>query len=166
MTSFFKKANEQIIKLLKSPEGSLQKAKQTLNDAGVPIPITSQIMIRLLKKQIGDQKQIKEFSLSFEEDAMYVKGVINKLFIDIPFELKVSPVKANQRMLHFYIHYLKPTNAEWIKKRIFHNPPIMSYEQNEFQLDLNQIDKIKVIPIGNVKHFEIKDEKLWVTMGL
>ncbi|MBM7703700.1 hypothetical protein [Metabacillus iocasae] len=166
MASFFNKANEQLMKLLKSENGGLKKAKKTMNDSGMKIPITSNMMTRLLKMKTEEHKQLKELTVSFEGSSLCIKGMMNKLFIDIPFEIKLYPIKADKRTLHFHIHYLKPTNAEWLKKRIFHKPPFMLYQQDSFELDLNQMKKISIIPIGTIKHFEIKDEKLWVTIGL
>ena len=50
--------------------------------------------------------------------------------------------------------------------RIFHKPPVTTYEEKQIHINLNEIDKVKVIPVGKIKQFSIQDQKLRVKIGL
>lgn len=42
----------------------------------------------------------------------------------------------------------------------------MTYDERMIQIDLNAFDKVKAIPIGNIKKFAIQDKQFIVSIGL
>lgn len=58
-----------------------------------------------------------------------------------------------------------PLNASVFEK-IFHKPPVVTYDERVIQIDLNAFDKVKAIPIGHIKEIAIQNEQFIVSIGL
>ncbi|TYR80547.1 hypothetical protein FZC66_09220 [Priestia megaterium] len=142
------------------------KMKEKIAEGGVTIPITSHMLMCIFQKQMSKQDQIQQFAISFHGDVIHVSGIVKKFLLKIPFEIVLRPLQANQRILLFEIKNMKPTNQKWLNRKIFHKPPVATYENQQIHINLNEIDKIKMIPVGNIKSFIIKDRKLRVKIGL
>ncbi|MQR85824.1 hypothetical protein GFV16_07825 [Bacillus megaterium] len=142
------------------------KMKEKMAESGVTVPISASMLMRIFQKQMTKQDQIQQFSISFQDSYIHVNGIIKKFLVRIPFSIVLEPLEAKERTLLFKIHEMKPLNQNWINYRIFHKPPVTTYEEKQIHINLNEIDKIKVIPLGKIKQFSIQDEKLRVKIGL
>lgn len=166
MKSFFQKTSSKMKDWLEEEDGLLAKAKEKLADKGISIPVTADMLMRVLQKHVQEQDHLHTLSVSFPEDRIRFEGTIKKFWLAIPFELDVKPVKAEKRMLIFEVVHMKPLNQEWIKNKALNHPSFMVYQNQSMMLDLNEIDQIKAIPIGHIQHVEIKKGKLWIKIGL
>ncbi len=142
------------------------KAKEKLADGGITVPISAAMLMRLFQRQLKKQDQIQNLSIIFQENIIEVKGSVHKYLLKIPFQIKLEPSSANGRVLLFQIHEMKPTNRDFLKKRLFDKPPVTTYKDGQIHIDLNEIDKVKLIPIGTIKQFSIQDNKLRVKIGI
>jgi hypothetical protein len=88
------------------------------------------------------------------------------MLMSINFSIKLLPKSASGRVITFEVVEMKPLNQDWIKKRVFNKPTILSYENNHISIDLNEIDNIKKIPVGKIKSFCVKENKLFVGLGV
>ncbi|MCM3538573.1 hypothetical protein [Priestia endophytica] len=142
----------------------MSKTKEYLKKSGVWIPITPEVLLWCLEKK--GNLPIIEPHLSFLEEGIAFSGKVKKLGISLPFEIRLSPFKASNRSLTFQVLYVKPLNSSWLKRKIFHNEPLSHYSQNLLTINLNEISKIRYVPVGNIKDFEIKDGKVFVKLGV
>ncbi|MEW4282288.1 hypothetical protein [Priestia koreensis] len=165
MKGLFEKANDKITNFLQKENNLLSKAKEKVERAGVPIPITADLLSKMIAKQL-DPNEIRDFQLTFEDENLVIKGTAKKMLLKIPFQLTLQPVKTEKRTIYFALKEMKPLNQDWIRSKALNKPPLLSYEEGHVKLDLNQLDKIKYVPVGNIQHMEIKNEKLWVKIGL
>lgn len=142
------------------------KMKEKMAESGVTVPISASMLMRIFQKQMTKQDQIQQFSISFQDSYIHVNGIIKKFLVKIPFSIVLEPLEAKERTLVFKIHEMKPLNQNWINYRIFHKSLVTTYEEKQIHINLNEIDKVKVIPVGKIKQFSIQDEKLRVKIGL
>jgi hypothetical protein len=61
---------------------------------------------------------------------------------------------------------MTPLNQDWIKKKLFNKPPFVNYQNGLLQIDLNGFEKVKAIPVGEIREFKIEDNKMLVRIGL
>lgn len=146
--------------------GLLAKAKEKLADKGVSIPLTADMLMRVLQRQVKVHDHLHTLTVSFPEDLIRFEGTIKKFWLAIPFKLDVKPVKAEKRTLFFEVVHMKPLNQEWVKHKVLTKPPFMIYQNRNMILDLNEIDQVKAVPIGHIQHVVIKDGKLWIKIGI
>lgn len=147
--------------------GKLKGAfKSMAVDKAVPIPISADRLLWVFRKGMKEQEEVRNLDVSFGSDAICISGLTKKMMLQVYFEIHVKPLKAEHRTLYFTIPYMKPLNQEWIKKKVLSKPLYAVYENQMLKLDLNEIDRIRSIPVGSIKHFEIKDKTLWVKIGM
>ncbi|MDQ0247491.1 hypothetical protein J2S09_005140 [Bacillus fengqiuensis] len=166
MKSFFQKASGKMKGWLEDEEGLLGKAKEKIADKGISIPLTADMLMRVLQKQVNEHDRLHTLTVSFPKDIIRFEGTVKKFWLAIPFELDVKPVKAEKRTLFFEVVHMKPLNQEWIKNKVLNHPPLMIYQNRNMILSLNEIDQVRAVPIGYIQHVEIKKEKLWIKIGL
>ncbi|MFC7395479.1 hypothetical protein [Scopulibacillus cellulosilyticus] len=166
MKKVFQKASQQLNDLKENKEVILANAKEKLSEKGISIPITSEMLLWFLKKKASQEKMIKKIDVNFNEDFIKLSGKVQKLLLKFDFEIDLKPLRAEKRVLYFGVAGMKPLNQGWIKRIIFSIPPGMSYKEGIISFDLNQFDKVRAIPVGNIQSFEIKNQKLWVKIGL
>ncbi|WP_042458994.1 hypothetical protein [Neobacillus dielmonensis] len=148
----------------------LEKVKNGVNkirdEKGVPISISQQMIHELIKKT----DKVKETSVVIAEDGITITGKteVEKLMIkkDISFLIKLLPVKMENREIHFKIEKFKPLNLNFLNKKIFHNPPFLSYDGNLIKMDVNGWEKVKKVPFGNIKNYELTDGKITLSIGI
>lgn len=166
MKSFFQRTSGKVKDWLEDEEGLLAKTKEKLADKGISVPVTADILMRVLQKQVNEHDHLHTLTISFQEDVIRFRGTVKKWWLAIPFELDVKPLEAGKRTLLFDIDQMKPLNHEWIKSKVLNKPPLMTYQKGKMILDLNEIDNIRAIPIGHIQHVELKNGKLWIKIGI
>ncbi|WP_059103236.1 hypothetical protein [Shouchella shacheensis] len=142
----------------------IYKTKEYIKKQGVPIPITPDVLLWCLTKK-KDLPLIKPH-LTFSEGFITFGGKVKKLGVAIPFEIRLKPVKGENRTITFQVDYLKPLNNRFIKRKLFNQQPVVDYDQDFITIELNEISKIRYVPLGNIKSFQIVDGKLWVKVGV
>lgn len=95
-----------------------------------------------------------------------ISGEAKKMLLSTKFSITLQPVEVSGRKLSFNMVEMKPLNNEWIKQKIFNKLHSMVYNNGILTIDLNEIEKIRKIPVGKINKFEIKDKILWCTLGL
>ncbi|MRG86159.1 hypothetical protein [Salinibacillus xinjiangensis] len=137
--------------------------KGKLAEKYISIPITRNMIQKLVEQ--NKPNVIKHIRIDFDNNQhLIVEGKVKKL-IEIPFIIKLKPLKPLGRKLVFDIVHMKPVQNQIINRMILNRSPLMTYQQSLI-LDLNQMNKIKKIPFGNIKRFEIRDQKLWCGIGV
>lgn len=134
----------------------------------VDLPLNASVFEKILERQsiegVEDlQVKIEEGLLILEGDTKVKKFGISK---NIHFTLSLKPVHAEGRALHFEVKKMKPLDFSTVHKKIFHKPPVVTYDERVIQIDLNAFDKVKAIPIGHIKEIAIQDEQFIVSIGL
>ena len=134
----------------------------------VDLPLNASVFEKILERQsiegVEDlQVKIEEGLLILEGDTKVKKFGLSK---NIHFTLALKPVQADGRMLQFELEKMKPLDFSAINKKIFDKPPVITYDERMIQIDLNAFDKVKAIPIGNIKKIAIQDEQFIVSIGL
>lgn len=139
-------------------------AVRAVDEQTVSIPITGAMMQYLLQKKTVDG--VTKLYVEIIEGMVKIKGNAKKMLISVPFEILLKPQRSEGRLLHFEIIKFSPANLEIVKKNVFNQPPFVSYEQGVVSFDLNGLDVVKKVPIGNIKSIEIKEDKVWIRFGL
>ncbi|RXH52248.1 hypothetical protein D6T70_06905 [Kurthia gibsonii] len=134
----------------------------------VDLPLNASVFEKILERQsIEDvenlQVKIEEGLLILEGDTKVKKFGLSK---NIHFTLSLKPVHAEGRALQFELKKMKPLDFSTVHKKIFHKPPVVTYDERVIQIDLNAFDKVKAIPIGHIKEIAIQDEQFIVSIGL
>lgn len=134
----------------------------------VDLPLNASVFEKILERQsiegVEDlQVKIEEGLLILEGDTKVKKFGISK---NIHFTLSLKPVHAERRALQFELKKMKPLDFSAVHKKIFHKPPVVTYDERMIQIDLNAFDKVKAIPIGHIKEIAIQDEQFIVSIGL
>lgn len=70
------------------------------------------------------------------------------------------------REIHFKNEKFKPLNLDFLNKKIFNNPPFVTYDGKIIKIDFNNWEKVKKIPIGNIKNYELAEGKILLTIGI
>lgn len=134
----------------------------------VDLPLNASVFEKILERQsIEDvenlQVKIEEGLLILEGDTKVKKYGLSK---NIHFTLSLKPVHAEGRALQFELKKMKPLDFSTVHKKIFHKPPVVTYDERVIQIDLNAFDKVKAIPIGHIKEIAIQNEQFIVSIGL
>ncbi|AMA63068.1 hypothetical protein ASO14_640 [Kurthia sp. 11kri321] len=134
----------------------------------VDLLLNASVFEKILERQsiegVEDlQVKIEEGLLILEGDTKVKKFGISK---NIHFTLSLKPVHAEGRALQFELKKMKPLDFSTVHKKIFHKPPVVTYDERVIQIDLNAFDKVKAIPIGHIKEIAIQDEQFIVSIGL
>lgn len=134
----------------------------------VDLPLNASVFEKILERQsiegVEDlQVKIEEGLLILEGDTKVKKFGLSK---NIHFTLALKPVHAEGRALHFEVKKMKPLDFSTVHKKIFHKPPVVTYDERVIQINLNAFDKVKAIPIGHIKEIAIQDEQFIVSIGL
>jgi hypothetical protein len=148
----------------------LDKVKNGVNkikeDKAVPIPITQQMIHELIKKN----DKVKDTTLVITKDGITITGKteVEKFFVkkEVSFMIKLLPIKMENRELHFKIEDFKPINLNFVNKKIFINPPYLSFDGKLIKIDVNSWKVVKRIPFGNIKNYELIDGKIILSIGI
>ncbi|MBM7690743.1 hypothetical protein JOC77_000146 [Peribacillus deserti] len=165
MKRLLQKANEHLSKTGEDGESRYTLIQNKLGDRGINIPITADILKFMIQNK-QPHESIHKMDVEFYESFLRFSGKAKKFLMEIKFEIDLQPLKAEKRVLFFEVKEMKPLNQDWIKSRIFNRPPLLSYIEGNMILDLNQLEAVRKVPLGSIKHFELKDDKLWVKLGL
>lgn len=137
-----------------------------MSNLGLNLPISSNLLLRIFEKRLARQNSVQDLSISMQNDLIRFSGVAKKLIFNMHFEIDLKPIHADKRMLYFQVDRITPLNLGWLKSKIFNRPPFLKYKKDMIMIDLNCINRIRDIPVGNVKGFKINEDKLWVKLGL
>lgn len=99
-----------------------------VEEKGVSVPIYENMLHELIKKS----DKVKDTNLTIKNGVISITGKaeVEKMLIkkDIPFSIKLLPVKMENREIHFQIKEFKPVNFEFLNKRIFTHPPYFMFK--------------------------------------
>ncbi|MGP4105743.1 hypothetical protein [Virgibacillus sp. L01] len=137
-----------------------------MDNLGVNLPISSNLLLRIFEKRLARQNSVQDLSISMQTDLIKFSGVAKKLFFNMYFEIDLRPIHADKRVLYLHIDRITPLNLGWLKSKIFNRPPFLNYKKDTIMIDLNCINRVRNIPVGNVKEFNVSGDKLWVKLVL
>lgn len=146
-------------------KSSLEIVQET---AGVSIPISSNLLTRVLEKYQADT--IENPQVQIDKEVVIISGtaMIKKFGISkkVNFSLQVKPKKAVNRTLIFELVRMQPIDLKVINKKLFQRPPIIHYHNRHIHINLNAIELVGKVPVGNIKDFTMEEEKIIVKFGL
>lgn len=140
------------------------RAVQTANEQTVRLPITAAMLQYLLEKKPIDG--IEKLEVRIADGAVLIQGKTKKMLLSVPFRISLKPQRAEDRVLYFEVAAFTPANLEIVKKKVFDQPPFVSYTQGIVALDLNGLEAVKKVPVGSIKSIDIKNYKFWIELGL
>ena len=164
MKSLFTNLNNKVNNLLKEESSLISQVKKKVEEKHLQIPISSEMILYILKRQ--NIEGISNLDVTILEESMKISGLAKKMMVSINFSIDLKPISASGRVITFEVISMKPLNQEWIKKIVFNRPTVLSYEDNCIMIDINELESIKKIPIGKIKGFSIKENKLYVDFGV
>ncbi|MDF0728891.1 hypothetical protein PY093_19960 [Cytobacillus sp. S13-E01] len=164
MKGLFSNLNNKVNEILKEESSFITQVKNKIEDKQVQIPINSEMILYILKKQ--EIEGISNLDVTITDDLMKISGIAKKMLLSIDFSFDLKPKSTSGRVITFEVVGMKPLNQEWIKNRVFNKPKVLSYHSNCISIDINEIESIKNIPVGKIKGFSIKDNKLLVGLGV
>ncbi|PLT31753.1 hypothetical protein [Peribacillus deserti] len=122
--------------------------------------------MKLLVQNTNPHESISKLDMEFHTSFLRFRGIAKKFLMEIKFEIDLLPLRGENRALYFKVAKMKPLNEDWIKTKILNSPPLLSYIKGNMIINLNKFDVVRKVPLENIKHFELKDDKLWVRLGL
>lgn len=139
---------------------------QIKNSKGIPVPITSNMLKEVLKRN----DKLQDVSVSITTGEFIVTGKVEadlKLTKkDLSFSISLVPVKLEGRQLIFKIAKLNPLNLNILNKRIFDKPPHVNYNSGHIKIDFNSWDIVKMIPFGKITSYEMGEGKITIMVGV
>ncbi|WP_280768832.1 hypothetical protein [Salipaludibacillus daqingensis] len=133
---------------------------------GVSVKISKQMIYQILQDNIQDEN-ITITSVDFKDDLVVVYGIVKKVRMSINVSITLIPEGGQNKKMFFRINKVDPIHSKRINKKLFKDKsPYVSYRDEVISIDLNQIEKVKNIPVGNIKSMEITDGMLVVKIGL
>ncbi|MBM7572321.1 hypothetical protein [Aquibacillus albus] len=163
MKSILDILNHQVTTVTEKDYGTLASTNYKLLPRFVSVPIKKEMILYVLNRK--KPKEINDLDVLFEDNYIIIKGKMKKMGLSINFSVKLLPIEMDGRMLQFRLMHLKPMNHPWLNKIIFNRPPI-SLKKDIVSVDLNQIEKVKSIPIGTIKKIEIRNQMIWLGIWL
>ncbi|MER2107154.1 MAG: hypothetical protein ABS949_09460 [Solibacillus sp.] len=134
----------------------------------VTIPISASTLNSILENY--QLEAINEANVAIQDGLIIVTGTtsIKKWGFEkeLNFTLNLKPVSAEKRTLQLELVSLKPVDFNKINNKLLQRPPVITYENRLINVDLNAIEVVKKIPIGNIKSFAVEDGKLLVSVGV
>lgn len=130
----------------------------------VTIPITSSMLEYLIMQQ--PIKGVEQLRVVLADERLTISGRTKKLLIPISFTISLKPKEMEKRVLHFEVDAFSPADIEFVKRKVLNRPPFINYEPNVVTFDLNGLDIVSKVPYGSIHGVEIKENKLWVQIGL
>lgn len=118
----------------------------------ISVSITASAFNTLLKKYRIEA--IDEASVAIEDGLVIVSGMTKVKKFGVSKELQFELVK------------LKPLDFNQINKRLLQRPPVITYDDRLISVDLNAIDVVSKVPVGNIKSFSVEQNKVIVAIGL
>jgi hypothetical protein len=158
MTTFIKRIKQGINDL------SVDRVKDAFSKRSVPISIPAEWIKEMLEQ--GPLNGVKEVAVDFKEDYLEVSGKAKKWMMTITFVIKLKPAGAEQRNLYLTVLDIFPVNSEWINKKVFSREPLVSYHEKKVELQLNEFEAVRKVPLGQINSWSISEGKLWVYLGL
>lgn len=134
----------------------------------ITVPITADILNGIIQRY--PIEAIDQAEVTIEKGLVKVSGTtkVKKFGFEkeLDFILHLKPVHVEKRTLQLELVEMKPLNFNTINKKLLQRPPVITYDNRLISVDLNAIDIVKKLPVGNVKQFEVEDNKIMVEIGL
>lgn len=140
--------------------------KTMAEKASVPLPITAEMLKRVIALS---NNEVFGLEAHIEQDWIKIKGKFEKkmlVTVNVPFEITLKPKSYEERTVTFEIVEISPLDIGWMNEKIFNNPPYCSYVDRSVKMDFNAWDIVRKVPVGKIKRLEIKDDKLYVSLGI
>lgn len=163
MDSYFKRVNNRVNKWVKKDE-ILSIVTRKIKEKYVNVSISSETLLRLVSKQ--NSKDLSNLDVVISDKSIIISGVAKKFFLKFPFSVSLTPTRSEGRKVFFFIEKMSPLDQSWIKRLIFNKQKAITYIEEHVCINLNDIEKIKVIPLGTIRRIEVKENKLYVSVGL
>ncbi|WP_138419529.1 hypothetical protein [Aquibacillus sediminis] len=129
------------------------------------VPVTSSMLRFVLNKK----RRINQINVFITNEQVIISGKVclkKVAFLHaIPFRVTLKPLWAEGRRMAFQLVKLRPVNIQFITKRVL-TKSFLKYEKSVLYIDLNQIRPLNRIPIGKLKGIMLKDEIVYVWIGI
>jgi|GEM_PF-5951248 len=147
----------------------LNKFRDKLKDMsknGVTIPIKPMMLEQLMKRQAD----IKEIKVEITPEHLIIRGTTGEGDRTgrnpISFEAALKPVHMEKRVIVFEVSQVKPADLKLTDINIFNKPPFSQSSTHTVKIDFNSWDIVSKIPVGKIKHYEMTNGAIQVTLSL
>lgn len=164
MNQLFHTLHAKVNKMVVGEVSLFSKVKRKVDEKFISFPVSSNMILRLIKQ--NHIQEIRNIKVSIEEETLIITGELIKWILIIPFTIELKPVHFENRKVSFEIIKMTPLNHNWLKNKIFNKPPEVTFMDNRICINLNEIARIKAIPIGTIKKIEVKNNKLLIGIGM
>lgn len=147
----------------------LNKFKEQLTNIsanGLQIPISTSMLEQLIRMKSG--KQDIKVEITPEYLVLHGTTEVKKMMIkkNVSFKVTLKPIRLDKRTIHFEIVEMKPVDIDFISSKIFNRPPFLEYTNRTIKVDLNVLDVVKKIPVGNIKSYEMVEGTININLSL
>lgn len=141
----------------------LSKASEMKENQVVTIPITRGLLTSILRRK----EKFEHVDVTFKDGLVEVTGKIRikTLLPLLPFKVVLQPMECKGRVITFKLIKLRPVNNDFIIKRVL-SSAYVSYDKKIVSIDLNRVHGVKKLPLGTVKYIQIKNNKMYVVLGV
>lgn len=147
----------------------LNKLKDKLSSIsanGLEIPITSSVIEHLIKMKLG----LQDAKVKITPEYLMIQGTteVKKLMLKktVPFSVTLKPIHLDKRTIQFALIEMKPVDINFISGKIFKRPPFLGYVDRTIKMDLNALDVVNKIPVGNIKSYEMVEGAINIRFSL
>ena len=148
----------------------LNKFRDKLKDMsknGVSIPIKPMMLEQLMKRQAD----IKDIKVEITPEHLVIRGTTGAeegtgRKNNISFEASLKPVHMEKRVIVFEVSHVHPEDLKLTDINIFNKPPFAQSSTHTVKVDFNSWDIVSKIPVGKIKHYEMTNGAIQVTLSL
>ena len=147
----------------------LNKFRDKLKDMsknGVTIPIKPMMLEQLMKRQAD----IKDIKVEITSEHLIIRGTTGAEDgtgkSNISFEAALKPVHMEKRVIVFEVSSVKPADLKLTDINIFNKPPFAQSSIHTVKVDFNSWDIVKKVPVGKIKHYEMANGAINLTLSL
>ncbi|MBS2968466.1 hypothetical protein J9317_06795 [Metabacillus sp. KIGAM252] len=138
-----------------------------VSEHGLGVPITSQMLEKAIQMKAKDVQDVK-VEIVGHLIILHGRITVTKMMMkkDIVFSVTLKPISLEGRTILMELEDVKPLNISLINRGILNKPPFAEYRQKMIKLDLNAWEKIKNVPFGKLKSFEMKKDAILVRVWI
>ncbi|CEG23837.1 hypothetical protein BN1080_02844 [Planococcus massiliensis] len=133
---------------------------------GLEIPITSSVIEQLIKMKLG----LQDVKVKITPESLTIQGTteVKKLMLKkmVSFRVTLKPIHLDKRTIQFELIDMKPVDINFISDKIFNRPPFLGYADRTIKMDLNALDVVNKIPVGNIKSYEMVEDAINIRFSL
>lgn len=128
------------------------------------ITLTEEMLLKLMNVKKIDN--VKITNVTVEKRKLRIDGTFTKMHIPIHFNVQLRPAYTIDRSIFFKIKKIRPINGKWLRKKIFHQPPMMTMKGKVVGFHLDSVKQLQYIPVGQFDSYYFENRKVHIKLKL